>query len=230
MYKVPFRGQPIGLAVLVYAVLVALAVTWAVVAGRPHLVLDPAVVTWHRAALGLAAGAALGLATVLMSRLTVARLAWARSLYRWFAAALGPLSRRDVLLLAALSSVGEELFFRGAMQPSLGLWLTTLIFTLAHLPPTLRFLPWTISAGVMGLCFGLISRHSGTVAGAVVAHFIINYLNLGQVSQFYRSEGLTPIDRIHSIGQDDANGEHSGAGGGAGGDRADGEHPGPGAG
>ncbi len=173
-----------GLAVVFYSVLVAVSLVWGVIAGRPHLVYDPAVTTWQRVLLGALAGLALGAVVVLLSRLSVARMVWARELYRWFAAALGPLSHREVLALAVMSSLGEELMFRGAMQPTLGLWLTTIIFCLMHMPHRRQFWPWTVSAGVMGLLFGLLTEHSGNLAGAVLAHFVINYLNLGHAMHF----------------------------------------------
>ena len=166
---------------------------WAVIAGRPHLVYVPEQTTWIKVGLGALAGLLLGLGVVLLSRLSVARLAWARGLYRWFARLLGPMSHRDVLVLAISSSVGEELLFRGAMQPTLGLWPTSIIFGLMHLPPR-RYWPWTASALLMGLWFGLLTDYSGNLAGAVVAHFVINYLNLGHVATFAVT-APPPVDR-----------------------------------
>jgi membrane protease YdiL (CAAX protease family) len=171
------------LAVLLYGLFAALALGWGWYAGRPWVVLDPALASWPRTALGLGGGVGLGLAMVASSRLAAARFRWARDLLRWFASVLGPMPRGEVLALALLSSVGEEMLFRGAMQPSLGLWITSLVFALLHIPPRRKYWPWTLTAGVMGLCFGLLTLHSGSIAGAVVAHFIINYLNLLHVAR-----------------------------------------------
>ena len=185
-----------------YSVLVAVSLGWGVVAGRPHLVYDPLQTTWSTVALGAFAGLSLGVGVVLLSRLSVARMAWARELYRWFASVLGPLSHREVLALAVLSSLGEELMFRGAMQPTLGLWATTIIFGLMHLPPRISFWPWTASALVMGLCFGLLTEYSGNLAGAVVAHFVINYLNLGHAVSFAPA-APPPASRPEPAGEND---------------------------
>jgi hypothetical protein len=76
------------------------------------------------------------------------------------------------------------------MQPTLGLWITTIIFGLMHIPPKLRLWPWTLMAGLLGLLFGLMTQWSGNIAGAVLAHFIINMLNLRQIARFYRSPSM----------------------------------------
>ena len=178
------RGRPIGLAVVFYSLLAAAALIWAVVASRPHLVYVPGQATWTLVGLGALAGLGLGLLVVLLSRLSVARMVWARELYTWFASVLGPMSRAEVLALAVLSSVGEELFFRGAMQPTAGLWITTALFGLMHLPQRRQFWPWTVSALVMGLIFGLLTDYTANLAGAIIAHFVINFLNLGHAVTF----------------------------------------------
>jgi hypothetical protein len=94
---------------------------------------------------------------------------------------LGPLRRREVVLLAAASAIGEELLFRGAMQPALGLWPTAAIFAALHFPPRPRLWPWTASTGAIGVALGLLARATGDLAGATLAHFTVNALNLAAV-------------------------------------------------
>lgn len=176
----------VPLAAVFYGVLAAAALLWNHLAGRApiELIWDPVRASGVKLLLGVAAGLATGLLVVAISRLTVARYGWAQELYRWFAALLGPLGWRQAAALAALSAVGEELLFRGAMQPSLGLYVTSALFALAHLPPRRRLLPWTVGAAVLGLAFGAITMWTANLAGAVVAHFVINLLNLKHVSDF----------------------------------------------
>jgi len=40
------------------------------------------------------------------------------------------------LWISLFAGIGEELLFRGALQPLLGVWLTCLIFALAHIQPS----------------------------------------------------------------------------------------------
>ena len=178
------RNGQLKLAVLLYAAFAVAALIWGALAARPWLLFTPGVTSPLDLLLGVAAGLGLGLGVVALTRLSLTHLSWAREMYRWFCQVLGPLSRRDAFWLALLSSVGEELFFRGAMQPSLGLWLTSIIFGLAHLPPRVRFLPWTATALLLGIALGGITLWTHNLAGAILAHFLINFLNLSQLNRY----------------------------------------------
>jgi len=178
------RNGQLKLAVLLYAILSIAALIWGALTGRPWLLFSPGITSPMDLLLGVTAGLGLGISVVLLTRLSLAWLAWAREMYRWFGQVLGPLSRRDAFWLALLSSIGEELFFRGAMQPSLGLWITSAIFGLAHLPPRARYLPWTATAALMGLAMGAITLWTHNLAGAMLAHFLINFLNLSQLERY----------------------------------------------
>jgi membrane protease YdiL (CAAX protease family) len=123
-------------------------------------------------------GCLLGLAVVALSRLASRHLAWARQLCSEFRHILGELSGREILILAAASSVGEELLFRGALMPLVGLWLQALIFALLHVGPGRRFLPWTGSALVIGVVFGALVQWTGNLGAPIAAHFVINFMNL----------------------------------------------------
>src|SRR5690606_1865731 len=129
-------------------------------------------------------GLALGLVVVFLSRLAVHRFDWARRLHNDFRGILGPLSAREILVLAVASSVGEELLFRGALQPIMGVWAQAIVFALLHIGPGLRFLPWTVSAFALGLVFGWMFQLTGDLGGPIVAHFAINYLNLHFIARF----------------------------------------------
>jgi len=131
--------------------------------------------------LSVVAGVALGGAVVVLSRLAVARFAWARMLHREFHELLGPLSDREVLVIALASSIGEECFFRGAMMVDLGLLASAAIFALLHVGPGWRYMPWTISAFLMGLAMGACFRFFGDLGAPIAAHFTVNYLNLRHI-------------------------------------------------
>lgn len=185
------------LALLFYGACMALAFLWGALAGRPWLLLLPG--DPRHALLGALAGLGLGLAVVLVSRALVRWSRFGRDLFDWFADLLGPLTAGQALLLAGLSAAGEELLFRGAMQPSLGLWLTSLIFALLHFPGRLRLWPWTLSAGLLGLGFGVIAERSAHLGGPLLAHFVINALNLAEVGRRAREQKLPGPDATPSI-------------------------------
>lgn len=125
-----------------------------------------------------ALGLLVGLGFVVLTRVAVVRFTWAQGLQRSFHDLLGPLATREIFILAAASSIGEELLFRGALLPWLGMVPQAVLFALLHIGPGRRFVPWTLSALTMGLGFGLMSTVTGNLGGAIVAHFTINFLNL----------------------------------------------------
>ena len=131
--------------------------------------------------LSIVAGVAFGGAVVALSRLAVSRFTWARVLHRDFHDVLGPLTDREVLVIALASSIGEECFFRGAMMVDLGLWASSAIFALLHVAPGWRYVPWTVSAFVMGLAMGAWFWLFGDLGAPIAAHFTINYLNLRHI-------------------------------------------------
>lgn len=127
---------------------------------------------------GPAIGVAVGLGVVGLTRLATRHFAWARELNASFRDLLGPLTGREILILALASSIGEELLFRGALLPWLGVWWQAALFAALHVGPKKRFLPWTVSAFVLGVAFGELAVRTGNLGGAIAAHFLINFLNL----------------------------------------------------
>jgi membrane protease YdiL (CAAX protease family) len=128
-------------------------------------------------------GLTFGLAMVFLSRLAVHSMEWARVLHREFHAVVHELSSREIFLLAVSSSIGEELFFRGAMLPAIGLWGSSALFALMHIRAQWRFLPWTIMSFIMGVAMGLMHMKLGNLGAPIVAHFTINLLNLNYIAK-----------------------------------------------
>jgi membrane protease YdiL (CAAX protease family) len=96
--------------------------------------------------------------------------------------------------LAALSSVAEELFFRGALMPLINVWGQALVFGLLH-PAPRKAWSYTVFTGVAGLIFGLATLYSGSLLPAIVAHFVINlqgFLELRQKNK-KRHQRLEPF-------------------------------------
>ncbi len=126
------------------------------------------------AAIGVAVGVAIVLASEVATRLT----GWGDVLARELAAAIGPLSLPNALLLAMASGLGEELFFRGALQPRVGLVVASLAFGAMHFVPRREMWPWTVFALLVGLLFGALFEWTGSVIAPVVAHSVVNGINL----------------------------------------------------
>jgi len=127
---------------------------------------------------GPAIGVAIGLAVVGLTRIATHQFQWARDLHASFRDLLGPLSMREIVILALASSIGEELLFRGALLPWVGIWIQAIVFALLHVGPKKRFLPWTASALVLGAAFGWLAVWTGNLGGPIAAHFTINFMNL----------------------------------------------------
>ncbi len=123
-------------------------------------------------------GFALGVGVVGATRLATARFEWARDLHASFRDLLGPLTGREILILALASSIGEEMLFRGALLPWFGVWVQGIVFALLHVGPGRRFLPWTISALGLGFAFGWLAVWTRNIGGPIAAHFVINFINL----------------------------------------------------
>lgn len=168
--------------VLLYGGLGAIALAWGAVRGDVDIYrLDHS--TPERLVVSPLVGLAVGLAIVFLSRLATHRLEWARVLHREFHAVVHELTSREIFLLALFSSVGEELFFRGALLPQLGLWLSSLVFALLHVRASWRFLPWTVMSFIVGLVMGEMYLELGDLGGPIVAHFTINLLNLNYIAK-----------------------------------------------
>ena len=168
-----------GLFLMLYGGLALVAVAIAAVRGDYNIyVLEGVTTSPLQLGASLLLGIAIGLAFVFGSRLAVHRFSWARQLHRDFRGILGKLSGKEILILAVASAVGEELLFRGALLPWLGLWPQAVIFALLHIGPGVRFLPWTLSSLAVAVLFGYLYLWTGDLGAPIAAHFVINYLNL----------------------------------------------------
>ena len=112
-----------------------------------------------------------------------ARVPRARALEAQIAGLLGPLQPVEAVALALLSGFAEELFFRGAMQAAWGWVPATLVFALLHAGPGPAYRIWTVFALVAGLLFAAVVEWRGNVSAAVLAHVLVNTVNLQRLSR-----------------------------------------------
>jgi len=190
----PMSGRRIRLTIAVYGLLGLAAVVWGVVRGNANIYHHPE--PWWQlpaplsTAVAIAAGLAVAGTVVLLTPVLVRRTAWARDLHIQFRHLLTPLTKAEIAAFALTSGIGEELFFRGALQPSVGLLASGVIFGLVHVGPNRHFLPWTMWAILMGWVFGALYQFTGELVGPIAAHALINYKNL----QFIERHDPRPRD------------------------------------
>jgi membrane protease YdiL (CAAX protease family) len=131
--------------------------------------------------LGLLVGACVVGISYVFTKLT----GWGDRLARELARAIGPMSVPDALLMAAASGFSEELLFRGAVQPRMGLLAASVLFGAMHFVPRREMLPWTGFAIVVGLVLGWIFESTGNLVAPMVAHAVVNAVNLPLLTHLY---------------------------------------------
>src|SRR5262245_47291884 len=177
------------LAFVFYGALFGAALLWAGLADRSLLFANA-----DAAARGIdplrdaGAGALLGGGVVLLSGWFTRATRAGDRLARALAALIGRRTTGECVALALVSGIGEEAFFRGAMQPQLGLVPTSVCFALAHLAPRRDLLPWTVFSLAAGLALGALFEATGNLVAPVVAHAVVNAVNLSLLSRDYAPE------------------------------------------
>jgi membrane protease YdiL (CAAX protease family) len=84
----------------------------------------------------------------------------------------------SLVLVSIFSGVGEEAFFRGAIQQEFGLVVASLLFGVAHIGPDRRYLVWTAWAVLAGFVFGFLYDASGGLLAPIIAHTAHNAATL----------------------------------------------------
>jgi len=99
---------------------------------------------------------------------------------------IGPL---QIVLLAALAGVGEELFFRGLLQPRIGLVLASVAFGVVH-GPQWDLWPLALWATVMGWILGLMYVYSNSLTLPILVHAGYDALALAYIRYGVRGNGV----------------------------------------
>ena len=86
--------------------------------------------------------------------------------------------RGGLLLTSIFSGVGEETFFRGAVQHEFGLVAASLLFGIVHVGPDRRYLAWTAWAVLAGFLYGALYEVSGGLLAPILAHAAHNAATL----------------------------------------------------
>lgn len=124
-------------------------------------------------------GIATSAVVVVSTRFVVERFAWAQRLHAELRPVAQELTVGQIFLLAGLSSLGEEVLFRGLMTPTLGILISSLVFGVLHQVRGPSRWVWIGWATLVGLVLGTIFAATGSLVGPLLAHAVVNAVNLG---------------------------------------------------
>lgn len=101
-----------------------------------------------------------------------------------------------ILVIGVFAGIGEEMFFRGVVQPKMklytnsahwGIWLTAIIFSAIHVQ-FYGFLPRVF----LGALFGYLYMYSGSLVYPILAHIFNNSLTV--IVVYMANQGMVDFD------------------------------------
>jgi uncharacterized protein len=123
-------------------------------------------------------GVAFGGLVVVCTRAAVSRFGWARLLHTALRPFASSMTLPAIVVMATLSAFGEEMLFRGLLEPAIGIVPQALVFGAAHQIPGPSRWVWVAWATVVGLALGGMFQLTGSLLGPLAAHALVNALNL----------------------------------------------------
>ena len=175
-------GRAVPLVVGAYAIVGAVGLGIAALRGEPNVFVCESYRLGDGAASGhlasLAGGLALAITIIAATRYLVRTTAWAAALHEDLRPMARALGTGAIVPIALASSIGEEVLFRGALVPWLGVIASSVLFGALHQMRGRSRLSWVVFAAVVGLMFGGLFRATGSLLGPIVAHALINGANL----------------------------------------------------
>jgi membrane protease YdiL (CAAX protease family) len=82
----------------------------------------------------------------------------------------------SAVIVGVAAGVGEEVLFRGALQPRLGIVLTTIVFGALHLNYALSFS--LLSVLLVGVALALLRKYTNTTT-SIITHSAVDIIGLG---------------------------------------------------
>ena len=102
------------------------------------------------------------------------------------------INRSGIIFLSLCAGIGEEIFFRAAIQPFLGIGLTSILFVLLHgyiTPKNLRLSVYGMVLTVIIIGFGYLFERFG-LTSAITAHAVFDLVLL------FKMTGIRPIPSL----------------------------------
>ncbi|MBP9838334.1 MAG: CPBP family intramembrane metalloprotease [Proteobacteria bacterium] len=98
---------------------------------------------------------------------------------------------KSSLVIAICAGIGEELFFRGLIQPQLGVIVASLLFSILHFGPSVtKYYFIAMLYFFIGIYFGLLYKFFTTLWVPIFVHIIYDYLALLYMRYVYQSPVL----------------------------------------
>jgi membrane protease YdiL (CAAX protease family) len=97
----------------------------------------------------------------------------------------------EILILAAAAGIGEEVLFRGVLQPSMGLVATSLTFGLLHALTPAYF----ILATLMGAYLGWLQEATGNLLVPIIVHWLYDALAFWLLRRRFAADAREAAER-----------------------------------
>jgi membrane protease YdiL (CAAX protease family) len=181
----PGRQGFVRTALIFYGAMGCVALVWRMAASSESIFASSGGVAVGASSVWTAAGAGLivGLASVAISELLTRGTELGERLADTLGESLAGISLGDAILLAVASGMAEEMLFRGALQPAVGLVWASLIFGACHFLPRREIAIWSLYAVAMGFAFGWLFDWTGHLLAPIVAHTVVNGINLPRLAR-----------------------------------------------
>jgi membrane protease YdiL (CAAX protease family) len=94
------------------------------------------------------------------------------------------LTLQEITIIAILSGLSEEIFFRGALQAEVGIVAAALAFGVLH-PLNVSYVIWATSVGI---AFGVLYQMTGSLLPSIICHGGYNFAALVYLRYWYHEQ------------------------------------------
>jgi membrane protease YdiL (CAAX protease family) len=102
------------------------------------------------------------------------------------------LSPNEIVYISLIAGISEEILFRGAIQPVIGIWWTSLLFIAVHGYIRLNSIThifYTLFTFTLSVMLGALFMYVGLIS-AMTAHFIYDVIVLYGIKRTFGSESV----------------------------------------
>jgi hypothetical protein len=127
---------------------------------------------WLELIIGIGLGLFLSLGIFFISQ----KITRFKALFNWIVGVIfDPLNYLGIFYVSCIAGISEELFFRGGLQPIIGIVPTSIIFGLLHMGFYKKLLPYGLYAFILSVVFGYLFLIIGDLYACILCHFMINF-------------------------------------------------------